>query len=84
MNRLSGHSVRARGLQHVPPNTWLAITVDDTVVGLTRAYVRDDGITIYWAELATSLVGRGAHRIGAWEVSGPASSPRLARLTVVQ
>ncbi len=71
-------------LQGVAPNTWLAITVDDTVVGLTRAYVRDDGITIYWAELATSLVGRGMHRIGAWEVSGPVSSPRLARLTVVQ
>ena len=71
-------------LQGVAPDTWLAITVDDTVVGLTRAYVRDDGITIYWAELATSLVRRGAHRIGAWEVSGPASSPRLARLTVVQ
>ena len=84
----TAHDVRwarpAGLLQGVAPNTWLAITVDDTVVGLTRAYVRDDGITIYWAELAPSLVGRGTHRIGAWEVTGPATSPRLARLTVVQ
>jgi hypothetical protein len=66
----------------VAPGTWLAVSVNGTVAGLTRAYRADTGAVLFWSELAPQMFRAGTNAVGLWQVSGPADGGQLRRIAL--
>ena len=69
-------------LTGVAPGTWLAISVDGTVAGLTRASRTEDGTTLFWSALPPAAFRPGTNDVRLFEITGPAGDPELRRVTL--
>jgi hypothetical protein len=59
------------------PDTWLAISVNGTVAGLSRVYRNAYGTLSYWAELPPSMFRPGRNAVALWSVTGSPGAPHL-------
>jgi hypothetical protein len=69
-------------LRGVAPGQWLAISVNRSIAGLTRASATSDGQVLFWAALPPAMFRAGRNDIAVWEVLGPAARPQLRAVTI--